>query len=247
MSSRGAMNKNLIIKLSAVQNLTIKSDYLNIVSNNKLYDYENNFRYLITYNSKIYSYIFSISKKIYKYLESPYKSKCSYYNNKTPFNSISKEDCIRQCIRYYCELRLNCSVNILNGIISEFDKEFNNFLYCNESEINKCESLQFNLTIDCDKYCSIDCIYEELSVNDHQYVTLIREFSLIEWDTKQPFISYTETPIMTFNDYICYIGGLFGLLCGISFKKIYECIIVIITFVYYKLFQFIFDFTNRYM
>ena len=128
----------------------------------------------------------------------------------------------------------------MNGIISEIDKEFNNLNDCNESEIKSCESLQFNITIDCEKYCSNDCIYEELSVNSYFHN---REFSLIEWDTKQPFISYTETPIMTFNDYICYIGGLFGLLFGISFKAIYEYIdllIVIIKFVYYKLSQFIF-------
>ena len=131
----------------------------------------------------------------------------------------------------------------MNGIISEFDKKFNNFHYCNESEIKSCESLQVNITIGCEKYCSNDCIYEKPSVKTDYS---IQEFSLIEWDTKQPFISYTETPIMTFNDYICYIGGLFGLLFGISFKAIYEYIIVIITFVYLNLSQFIFHFTNQY-
>src|SRR5258708_22667461 len=47
---------------------------------------------------------------------------------------------------------------------------------------------------------------------------------LIKWETGIPFISYIERPIMTFNDYICYIGGLFAIYFGISVKQIYQYI-----------------------
>ncbi len=38
----------------------------------------------------------------------------------------------------------------------------------------------------------------------------IEEVRLV-WDNKYPLISYIETRVMTFTDYLCYCGGLFGL------------------------------------
>src|SRR5260221_14672621 len=48
--------------------------------------------------------------------------------------------------------------------------------------------------------------------------------SRVAWDTKEPLISFIETPIMSFNQYFCYIGGLFGMWFGISLKKLYHII-----------------------
>ena len=36
------------------------------------------------------------------------------------------------------------------------------------------------------------------------------------WDTTQPMFVYNEETVMSFIDYICYCGGLVGLLFGAS-------------------------------
>jgi hypothetical protein len=51
-----------------------------------------------------------LTKKSFEFLEAPYKSSCSNYDsNERIFNSISNEHCVQQCIRYHCEINLNCS------------------------------------------------------------------------------------------------------------------------------------------
>jgi len=65
---------------------------------------------------------FFLLKKSFEFLEFPYKSKCSYYNSlKKPFNSSNQKHCIRQCIRYYCEIKLNCSCFGLDNKVYETD------------------------------------------------------------------------------------------------------------------------------
>ncbi len=73
----------------------------------------------------------SIAKKSNVYLGTPYKSSCSYYDSsQTVFNSSSHKHCIKQCLRNYYEIKMNCSCFIfkdnydktIKEIISQSDK-----------------------------------------------------------------------------------------------------------------------------
>jgi hypothetical protein len=44
----------------------------------------------------------------------------------------------------------------------------------------------------------------------------------LKWDDSIPLIVYKETPVMTFTDYFCHIGGLFGISANHLFEKLIE-------------------------
>ncbi len=175
--------------------------------------------------------VYFLIKKSFEFLGTPYKSSCSYYDsNDTIFNSFSNEHCVQRCIRYHCHIKLNCSCptalynsnNIFN--LNEFDHRFNENVNCNSSNLSISLRKYSNF---CTELCPNDCIiddyiYTEKCNNEKLYSDLNRSEITIHWDDSKPLILNKETPVMTFNEYFCYIGGLFGMWFGISANQLID-------------------------
>jgi len=231
-------------KILSMNNLK-QNNFLRISINSTLFD---QIPFVINKDLEKYETIFfirngqySVLKKSFKFLEHPYKSQCSHYDSvQTPFNSLSNTQCIRQCIKYYCELRMNCSCFALRNTINQMDNGFQNLDICqNWTQI---ESFDERYTKFCTKLCPIDCMNDE-------YITfgMLSTFRspklmqlTLDWDQSKPFIVNKEIPVMTFNGYFCYIGGLFGMWFGISANRLYEiilknCPIFSLIIIYFKI------------
>jgi hypothetical protein len=178
---------------------------------------------------KIYG--LNIIKKSFEFLEFPYESKCSYYENfKTIFRSSSHTHCIRQCIRRNCEIELKCSCIGLENTISQMDYDFQKMEICRKDE-KFMESFILKTTTFCTSLCPKDCINDEyLIVVSKANFDPFAKNKLIEftvsWDVSKPFITNRETPVMTFTDYFCYIGGLFGMWFGISANQLFNHLVI---------------------
>jgi hypothetical protein len=170
-----------------------------------------------------------IFKKKFSYLKYPFESKCINYgeNNDNLFYSLSKDHCIRQCVRYHCESILNCSCLFLDKNIYQIyqiDFGFNNLNHCQIRDQNL-KSIKFNFTEKCNTLCPIDCETEEYFMVNRDYVSeeeLKSNSSIysLSWDDSKPYINYNEMPVLTFSAYFCYIGGLFGMWFGISANRL---------------------------
>jgi hypothetical protein len=108
---------------------------------------------------------YSITRISFHSLKFSFKSNCSHYkSSETIFNSISHEHCIRQCIRYHCEVKLNCSCFGINfkdyEIINQLDYGFKNLETCKNG---KQYLHTFTETYEklCRTLCPIDCINDE--------------------------------------------------------------------------------------
>jgi hypothetical protein len=82
-----------------------------------------------------------------------------------------------------------------------------------------------NFTKIYENLCQVDCINDEYLVinkykNDKKYSD--PKFWNLEfyWDESKPIIINEEKPVMEFADYICYIGGLFGMWFGVSANQL---------------------------
>ncbi len=168
---------------------------------------------------------YSLTKKIFKLLGLPYESKCSYYDSsKTIFMPLSHKHCIRQCIRYHCEVKLNFSCfGITQGInqrINQLNCGFDNLAICrNTPQHMETQTLLFAKI--CHNLYPSDCISDEYSIIenfDNEKIYSDQKYWKLRfyWDESKPIIINEERPVMTFTDYFCYIGGLFGMWFGIS-------------------------------
>jgi hypothetical protein len=157
------------------------------------------------------------------------KEICSHYkSNDRPFDAISKNFCLRKCYKNYCQNRLKCSPLVINEIISSIDEEKNELKFCSRKENDLCNEWidENNKAMNqCLKYCPKDCFEFDVQTIDvdillnKEYSTDLTEVQLF-WDKNYPLVSYIETPVMTFTDYICYCGGLFGLWFGINANQV---------------------------
>ncbi len=146
-----------------------------------------------------------------------------YKSNDRPFNAFSQMVCLRKC-QNYCQKRLRCSPLIINEIISSIDEEENEPKFCSKRENDLFNELinENNSTNQCLKYCPKDCFKFDVQTTLLGYIdsTLTKECSTdlrevqLFWDKNYPLISYIETPVMTFTEYLCYCGGIFGLWFG---------------------------------
>jgi hypothetical protein len=165
---------------------------------------------------------FMVIKKSFRFLEFPYQSKCSYYNSdKTLFNSSSHKHCVRQCIRFNCEIKINCSCFIVKHTINQMDHGFQNRNHCQMGYNNERNIYIFKRI--CENLCPNDCIQDEYILIERDN-TLSNDANLkvtLNWDESKPFITNIETPVMTFKDYIYYIGGLFGMWFGINANQLF--------------------------
>jgi hypothetical protein len=176
-----------------------------------------------------------LTKKTFEYLETPYASRCSYYDkSRTVFDSVSNEHCIQQCLRNYCETKLNCSCYVINifgflfDTISQTHNLSNNLQVC-ELELTHIKYFHKfdNYTKFCTDLCPIDCIQNEFIITQNYKNKKIYsdpkfwKFKLF-WDESKPHIINKEIPVMTLTDYFCYIGGLFGMWFGISAHQVLD-------------------------
>jgi hypothetical protein len=166
-----------------------------------------------------------VHKTVQLNLGYPYGDCIHYKSNTSPFNSISQSHCLRKCSQLYFENMYRCSPLIINGLISDLDKESNKMEYCprnindsyhkliNEKEMmNKCQQL-----------CPEDCISINFKVinkiedsfDSYRHIfTKVNENTIrikLLWNTRAPMLYYIETPVMSFVEFLCYCGGIFGL------------------------------------
>ncbi len=144
---------NYFFKEKSLKSPSLKTKQKNIV---KFFFKKNRIKTLTTIrgstNTNHEEYI--VSKKIFEYLEYPFESYCSYYRDiKKYFNSLSKNHCIRQCIRYHCDIIYNCSCFFINSKISQIDFGYNNLNGCEKIEIQILDAVHQN----CNKLCPLDC------------------------------------------------------------------------------------------
>jgi len=79
----------------------------------------------------------------------------------------------------------------------------------------------------CRTLCPIDCINDEyVIINEYRKYRKHSDFKYwnlnLYWDESRPIIIYEETPVMTFTEYFCYIGGLLGMWFGFSANQLFE-------------------------
>jgi hypothetical protein len=79
----------------------------------------------------------------------------------------------------------------------------------------------------CTDLCPTNCVDNEFTITNKYKQNKLSDNSnindfLLKWDDSKPFIIYRETSVMTFTDYFCYIGGLFGMWFGISANQLFE-------------------------
>jgi hypothetical protein len=168
----------------------------------------------------------SVMKSSVTYLQNPYKSHCSYYDtNQKPFNSVSREDCLRKCLETNCYIKYKCVERDYEYIIRRSDDDsFDSIVECNENILyENC----FNELKKCEKTCPIDCLREDhfftSHVKFHESNNLNDQYYF--WDSREAFISYEETADMLLIDYFTYIGGLFGLWFGICLESLLDLIV----------------------
>ncbi len=169
---------------------------------------------------------FFIFRRSFEYLEYPFESSCSYYRKyERPFESLSHNHCIQQCIRFNCEKQLNCSCVIINNMINQIYFRSANLKIC-EIENKKLNLFLLKYEKLCNNYCPKDCINEDFIVFERDDADIDvypqKQEIFLSWDDSKLFINYKEIPVMTFTDYFCYIGGLFGMWFGISANQMFE-------------------------
>jgi hypothetical protein len=149
------------------------------------------------------------------------KQICSHYkSNDRPFNAFSQSVCLRKCYQNYCQKRFGCSPLVIKEIISSIDEQKNEMQFCSQELNDFCEKAinEINLSKECAKYCPKDCIQFDIQlsrivVSPEETENLTQEIELV-WNKNYPLITYIETRVITFTDYLCYCGGLFGLWFG---------------------------------
>jgi hypothetical protein len=168
------------------------------------------------------------------------KESCSHYDsNDRPFDAISRSICLRKCFQEYCQKKFRCSPLIIKSIISSIDEEENELKLCSRKLNNLCEKEinSENIRNQCIKYCPKDCIdFEIKQTNAMEFVNyfvlqqkkdITNDFFEVHvfWDKKYPLITYIETPVMSFTEYLCYCGGLLGLWFGSNAYQVMSYVI----------------------
>ena len=100
--------------------------------------------------------------------------------------------------------------------MTELDKESNGLLFCSKNLTNYYKQILIDnqMSIKCQKICPKDCVFNDFKVTK-KLVNYDKpntdEGTRLFWDTTSPIVYYIETPVLTFIEYLCYCGGLFGL------------------------------------
>jgi hypothetical protein len=113
------------------------------------------------------------------------------------------------------------------GRTSQLDYGFDKKKICPDDPDDYMKSFRKKYTNHCKNLCPIDCLKEEYMLYRRERVrTKLIKFDQIswkttlDWDGSKPTLLSKETPVMTFTDYFCYIGGLFGMWFGINANEL---------------------------
>jgi hypothetical protein len=235
LEAKYPLNKMTVITVNNSYLVFESSGKLLITIHSQINPY--NFGYFNEYNSiqlvKVNNLLLSIKKISTVNIEYPFSNCTNYEKTISPFNSSSNEDCIRKCIQNYCYRSYNCSLWRIANVISELDEEYENLKPCNRKLSKNCSNDKFYDK--CNLLCPKDCIQESYYLSTINLTTSSDiKFSIVqlEWDDKRPIISYIETPVITYVEYICYIGGLLGIWFGFSISSLNEMIYILMNKVY---------------
>jgi len=156
---------------------------------------------------------------------------CSHYKSQnTPFKATSQSDCLRKCSKTYFEKILKCSPLLTNGFISELDETETETKFCSKQLNDLYHEIIYNeeMIDKCNKLCPKDCAFIDFDVTktminyriieepwETYFSMQLRSFEnstlRLSWDMTSPILYYIETPVMSFIEYLCCCGGLFGL------------------------------------
>jgi len=146
--------------------------------------------------------LLTIHKTVQLNLEFPYGNCIHYKSNTSPFNSISQSHCLRKCSKLYLKNFFKCSPLILNGFISDLDKESNEMKYCSR-EINDLYNKLINekeVKNECQQLCPRDCIfinfkvikfYDYIDENSPSFKSNINTTKLF-WNTEAPMLTTSK-------------------------------------------------------
>ena len=192
-----------------------------ITSYNSLKSYRVNLNYL---NDDYSEKTILVLKTMHHYLKAPYGN-CSDYQDHL-FNSTNQWQCYRQCIKTFAEKKFNCKPVFIENTLHELDSDY--YLDCNSSVQKKFDEYfqTKNLSSKCIHFCPKNCLnidYEMKVIrNPHDYGNVLHDYfeHTLYWDTTQPMFVYKEVPVLSFIEYMVYLGGLVGLWFGTSAKDI---------------------------
>ena len=194
--------------------------YLVLSCYNILNSYQIDFRL----SSLSHDQIIKVTKVIHNNLRPPY-GQCSDYVKDRPFNGTNHWHCYRQCIKTMAEKVFKCKLVLIGNTFHELDYINDNYIECNNSNQNKLDEYlnANNLETICMDRCPKNCLNIDFKMswitkaeNDEiNYENKQRKITMI-WDTTKPMFVYNEELVLSFIDYMCYCGGLVGLLFGAS-------------------------------
>ena len=171
-----------------------------------------------------YNQIIKVTKVIHNNLRPPY-GQCSDYIKDRPFNGTNQWYCYRQCIKTMAEKIFKCKPVLIGNTFHELDYINDNYIECNNSnQVYFDRYLDANhLDSKCIDSCPKNCLNIDFKMNwirkaendEINYGNSQRKLTMI-WDTTKPMFVYNEELVLSFIDYICFCGGLVGLLFGAS-------------------------------
>jgi hypothetical protein len=114
-------------------------------------------------------------------------------------------------------MKMNCSRLLIDNkglwfdLFSQTDPLWDKMKICDRNKFM--QSFHKNRSKLCNNLCPIDCVIDGFVMikNNYNEEKLSDPKFSLYWDDNKPFIVYRETPVMTFTDYFCYIGGLLGM------------------------------------
>ena len=195
-------------------------NYIDFSSYNTLDSYRIDFQP----GSLSYDQTIKVTKVIHNNLRPPY-GQCSDYVEDRPFNGTNQWHCYRQCIKTMVENVFKCKPVLIGNTFHELDYINDNYIECDllgQRDVDKYLRAN-NLDIKCMDRCPKNCLNIDFTKNwirkaendEINYGNSQRKLSMI-WDTTKPMFVYNEELVLSFIDYMCYCGGLVGLLFGAS-------------------------------
>ena len=165
-----------------------------------------------------------IMKTMHQYLKAPYGN-CSDYQDRL-FNSTNQWQCYRQCIKTFAEKKFDCKPVFIENTLHELDSDY--YLDCNSSVQKKFDEYYKtgDLSSICSQICPKNCLNIDYALKVIRNTQVYRDYSYnyleqtLYWDTTQPMFIYKEVPVLSFIEYMVYLGGLVGLWFGTSAKDV---------------------------
>ena len=165
-----------------------------------------------------------VTKTLHENLKAPYGN-CSDYQDGLN-NSSNQWQCYRQCIQVLAQKKFNCKPVFIENTLHELDSDY--YLDCNSSVQKKFDEYfqTENISLKCNQFCPKNCLNTDYQMNVIRETKDFKDnfkhyyYKSIVWDTTQPMYVYKEVPVLSFIEYMVYLGGLVGLWFGTSAKDV---------------------------